>query len=220
MITPAIKTVLFDLDGTLIDHFHTIYRCYAHSLETMGLEPCSFETVKAAVGGGIRVTFSRLVPPEYVERGVKLWMERFVQIWDQDIEVLPGVDALLTTLKVHQVNVGMLTNKEGVTARKISTKLNWDDRLKAVYGRLDTEWSKPAPELTRHVLGRLGADPTTAIMIGDSPFDIETATNVGMRVFAVATGSHSVEDLRQTAANGVYPHLPALARDLWGWQIY
>ncbi len=219
MTRSPIHTVLFDLDGTLVDHFETIYRCYTHALEGLGLEPKSYEHVKSIVGGGIRVTFSRLVPEEHVDRGVELWSQRFEQIWDEGIVVLPGVEALLDRLRNEGVDAGMLTNKEGVVARRINTKLGWDDRLAVVYGRLDTEWTKPAPELTREVLGKLGAEAATSIMIGDSPFDVETAVNAGMRAYAVATGSHDEAALRETAANGVYPDMPALARDLWGWEL-
>ncbi|MFP4541418.1 MAG: HAD family hydrolase, partial [Opitutales bacterium] len=89
MALSALRTVLLDLDGTLIDHFQTIYRCYAESLHQLGLEPVSYEKVKATVGGGIRVTFSRLVPEEHVEPGVKLWMECFERHWAEGIELLP-----------------------------------------------------------------------------------------------------------------------------------
>lgn len=219
MSSAPIRTVLFDLDGTLIDHFETIYRCYTHALTAMGLEPRTYEHVKATVGGGIRVTFSRLVPEAYVEPGVKLWMERFEQIWSEGIEVLPGVEALLTALSAAGLAAGMLTNKEGVTARRIAAKLGWDDRLAAVFGRLDTAWAKPAPELTRHVLDAMNADPATTIMVGDSPFDVETATRAGLRAYAVATGSHTAAQLRETDASGVFADMPALARALWGWDL-
>lgn len=219
MSASPIRTVLFDLDGTLVDHFETIYRCYTHALAGLGLEPRSYEHVKSIVGGGIRVTFGRLVPAEFVDRGVELWSERFEQIWDEGLVVLPGVEDLLDRLRDAGVTAGMLTNKEGVVARRISAKLGWDDRLAAVFGRLDTEWTKPAPELTRVVLAELGADAASSIMIGDSPFDVETAVNAGMRAHAVATGSHDEESLRETAACGVYPDLVALARDLWGWEL-
>ena len=219
MPTAPIHTVLFDLDGTLIDHFQTIYRCYEHALTTMGLQPATYEKVKSSVGGGIRVTFGKLIPSNYVDRGVELWMERFAEIWDEGIEVLPGVESLLSRLKSEGLPAGMLTNKEGTTARQISTLQGWDDRLEVVFGRLDTEWAKPAPELTQHVLAHMNAEATTTIMIGDSPFDVETATNAGMRAYVVATGSHTVEQLRGTAATGVYPDLPTLARDLWKWEL-
>lgn len=215
----SVEAVLFDLDGTLIDHFRTIYRCYCHALEQMGLEPRSFEEVKAAVGGGIRVTFSRLVPASHVERGVELWTQKFDQIWNEDIEILNGVEVLLERLHAHGITTAILTNKEGQPARRIANELGWTERVSAVFGRLDTEWVKPAAELTRHVLTQVGAVPETTIFIGDSPFDVETGQNAGLRVYTVATGSHSEEQLRETGPDGVFPDMPALARALFGWNL-
>ena len=219
MSTAPIRTVLFDLDGTLIDHFRTIYRCYCHSLEQLGLEPVSYEKVRATVGGGIRVTFSRLVPAAYVDRGVALWMERFEEIWHEGIEILEGVESLLAQLHTAGIQTAIYTNKEGTTARRIAERLGWHHTLSNSFGRLDTAWCKPAPELTSWVLEKLGADPASTIMIGDSPFDLETARRGQLRGYAVATGSHSEAQLREEPHDGVFPHLPALATAVFGWKL-
>ncbi len=214
-----IECVLFDLDGTLIDHFQTIYRCYRHALEQMGLEPRSYETVKATVGGGIRVTFSRLVPPEYVDRGVALWTEKFEQVWHEGIEVLAGAESFLQRLHETGIKTAILTNKEGIPARRIAQELAWDTRVSRVFGRLDTDWVKPQAELTRHVLEEVGATVETTIMVGDSPFDVETGQNAGLRTYVVATGSHTEEELRKTRPDGVFPDMASLARRLFDWEL-
>lgn len=210
-----IETVLFDLDGTLIDHFRAIYRCYCHALEQLGLEPVSYEKVKAAVGGGIRVTFSRLVPPEYVEEGVRLWRERFDEIWHEEIEVLSGVPELLGQLHREGRKLAILTNKEGEAARKIADHLGWKT-FALVSGRLDTQWTKPAGELTRHIVDSLEADPATTVMIGDSPFDVKAGKAGGLRTFVVASGSHSMKELSELGADGVFPDMGTLAREVFG----
>lgn len=212
----SIRTVLFDLDGTLIDHFRTIYRCYRHALEQMGLEPVSYEKVKATVGGGIRVTFSRLVAPEHVDEGVRLWGEKFSEIWQEGIDVLPGVEEWIPRLHAAGYQLGIYTNKEGYVARDIAAFLGWESYFAVIRGRLDTPWVKPAAELTEEVLTTLNAAPASTILIGDSPFDLETARRGGIRGYAIATGSHNEEQLREHApAENVCADLPALAARLF-----
>lgn len=220
MAAPPIQYVLFDLDGTLIDHFRTIYRCYCHALEAMGLEPASYEKVRATVGGGIRVTFSRLVGPEYVDRGVELWMKKFEEIWSEGIEVLPGATELLEQLHSRGVRSAIFTNKEGDRARQIAGHTGMETWLDAVVGRLDTEWAKPAPEFTRYALDQLEAVPEATVMVGDSPFDVAAGRAGALRCYVVATGSHSAEQLRdETDADGVYSGLPELAADVFGIEL-
>jgi phosphoglycolate phosphatase len=182
----------------------------------MGLQPVSYEKVKATVGGGIRVTFSRLVAPEHVNEGVRLWGEKFEEIWSEGIEVLPGVAELLPRLQNAGYELGIYTNKEGPVARDIAEFLGWTSYFTVIRGRLDTPWVKPAAELTAEVLQTAKADVASTILIGDSPFDLETARNGGIRGYAVATGSHTEEQLREHApASHVFPDMPALAKVLF-----
>lgn len=220
MTKTPISAVLFDLDGTLIDHFETIYRCYDYALHTLGLEPRTYETVKATVGGGIRMTFSRLVPEEYIERGVELWSAHFAEIWHEGIVILPGAESLIRRLKENAITTAIFTNKEGHTARKIATQLGWDPLLDGIYGRLDTAFTKPDVRFTGHVLKELAVKAEDTVMIGDSPFDWATAHNANFPSYLVATGSHTRRQLRnETTAAGIYPNLVVLAREVWGWEI-
>lgn len=207
------KTVLFDLDGTLIDHFRIIYRCYCHALEAMGLPPVSFERVKASVGGSIVVTFGKLVEPQYVDEAVAHFRRHFDLIWHEDIEVLPGVEPLLRALQERGYLSAVLTNKEGSRSRDIIDLIGLRPYLAEVFGTLDTPYRKPEVEFTRHALAVLRADTADACVIGDSPYDIATGYNAGIPVYAVATGSHSLAELqadgRVTAA---FADMPALAK--------
>ena len=220
MSTAPIKTALFDLDGTLIDHFETIYRCYEYALSTLGLESRTYETVKASVGGGIRMTFSRLVPEAYIERGVELWTQRFSEIWSEGIIVLPGAENLVKALKAQGLKTAIYTNKEGEVARKIASHLGWDGLFDGIFGRLGTDFTKPDIPFTEHVLKGIGASPEGAVMIGDSPFDWATAHHANFGAYLVATGSHTRRQLKnETSALGIYPNLVVLGREVWGLDV-
>lgn len=213
----AYKAVLLDLDGTLIDHFQVIYRCYQYALEKLGLEPVTYEKVRASVGGSIVITFGKLIPEEHVEEAVGYFREEFDRIWDEEIDILPGTEWLLDNLRARGLKMAVFTNKEGDRARRILDHIGLSSHLDAVYGTLDTPWRKPQPEFTHHVLKELGADAAHACMIGDSPYDVDAAAVAGMPCYTVATGSHSVDQLRrETRSAGVYPDLHQLGQAVFG----
>lgn len=211
------KTVLFDLDGTLIDHFRIIYRCYCYALDKMGLPPVSFEKVKASVGGSIVVTFGKLVEQRHVEEAVGHFRTHFDEIWHEDIEILPGVESLLRELHRLGYQSAVLTNKEGRRSRDIIDLIGLKPYLAEVFGTLDTPYRKPEVEFTRHALAVLGAEPSDACVVGDSPYDIATGHNLGIPVYAVATGSHSLQELRaDERVAAAFEDMPALAKAVIG----
>lgn len=211
-----LRAVLFDLDGTLIDHFRVIYRCYQYALARLGLEPLSYETVKASVGGSIRITFGKLIAGHHIPEAVDLFREEFDRIWHEDIVILPGTEWILEQLHARGLKLAVFTNKEGDRARRILNHVGLSGRLDGIYGTLDTPWRKPQPEFTRHVLKALGTDPAHAVMIGDSPYDVDAAAVADMPCYTVATGSHNEEELRGTGTAGVFRDLHALGVSIFG----
>ncbi len=216
---PAIRTVLFDLDGTLIDHFQTIYRCYVYAQEQLGLPPADYDKVRATVGGSVPITMERLIgSKELVEEAVRLFRAHFDEIMFEDLYLMPGVEWLLKALHEKGIKQAVFTNKRGEPSRKIMTHLGLDKYLDATIGTMDTEWKKPDPEFTRYAMEKVGAEVETTILIGDSPFDLAAAEAGALPAYLVATGSHSLDELRaltDPAPAGVYPDLVALGQDLF-----
>lgn len=192
----AIRCVLFDLDGTLIDHFKCIYRCYCYAQEKLNAPRVSYETMLAAVGGSVPVTLERLFGKELAAKALPLYRERFAQIMLEDITPLPGTPEVVRNLKARGIRTAVFTNKEGNASRAIIEHLGWSDCFDAVIGTQDTPWRKPEPEFTRYALEKLGAAPATSLMVGDSPFDLQAAQAGGVRAILVATGSHTREQLQ------------------------
>jgi phosphoglycolate phosphatase len=69
------------------------------------------------------------------------------------------------------------------------------------------------------VFATLGADPATACLVGDSPFDAETARQGGLPAFLVTTGTHSADELRAAGAGHIYPDLATLARAVFATEL-
>ena len=83
-----IQTVFFDLDGTLIDNFSAIHKCYADIAREMGLVPKSYELLRATVGGSITLTLSRLIGDDLAEEGVRRFRAHFPQVMFENVFVL------------------------------------------------------------------------------------------------------------------------------------
>lgn len=212
--------ILFDLDGTLIDHFAAIHEGYRFAQETLGLPLASYDKVKATVGGSVPVTMRRLIGEEISEetfrKAMDLFNQRFSEVMLEKVSVLPGVQELLDSLSEKGVPVSVFTNKNGEHARAVLDHLGLAKYFTTIVGAGDTAYRKPQPEFTDHVLGLVGSPAAETLMVGDSPFDVEAGKVRGLWVAVVATGSHTADQLRETPADWVFSDMRELGEDLLG----
>lgn len=205
------KAVLLDMDGTLVDHFETICRCYQYAAEKMGKVPPSYDQVKREVGGSMPVTIRRFFSDDELEEAKKHWNRRFDEIHLEGVILLKGARELLQAIEKQGLQAAVFTNKSGSHSRNIIESLGLADSFSLVLGAEDTPYRKPQLELSEIVLERLGIDAKEAILIGDSPFDIDAAHCVGMTSFCVPTGSHTIEELRKAGADRIFESLQEIA---------
>jgi phosphoglycolate phosphatase len=208
------REFLFDLDGTLIDQFAGIHRCYSYTMEQLGLPKPTLAQVRAAVGGGLENGFSQLVPPEHRVEGLRIYHDYWEKIMLDDVKLLPGALELLQSLHERGAVLAVLSNKLGSSSRPICQALGLTPYLRAVVGAKDTPWLKPDPGLTQHMVQLLGASAESCLAVGDSPFDVQAAHNGGLKAWCVTTGTHSAPQLLAAGADAVYPGLAELGRDL------
>jgi phosphoglycolate phosphatase len=201
----CMQTVLFDLDGTLIDHFEAIRTGVNHAAHALGLPKCSLEEVHAAVGGAIRLSLSRLLGEEYVEAALPHYYEAFEAVYLEQVSVLPGAAWLVGALHQRAVSMAVLTNKDQRFAEPLLETVGLARYLKGVFGTHNDGLRKPQRAFTERAMRALGADPYSTVLIGDSPFDAETAAQAGIPVYLVATGSHSLDALKaEVKADGYF----------------
>jgi HAD superfamily hydrolase (TIGR01509 family) len=209
-------TFLFDLDGTIVDAFTTIHRAYVHTLPQLGLPAPTMAQVRRAVGGGLTAAMRHFVSEAQLEEAIRIHQAYSEKILLEDVVLLPGTLELLRFLRARGAKIAVLTNKHNLAARRVCEHLGVTPLVDGVFGAKDTPWLKPQPELSAHVLAALGAEPATTLLVGDSPFDVQTARNGGFVCWAVTTGTHTAEELRAAGAEAVFPSLSALQRALAG----
>ncbi len=212
-MSPRFHTVLFDLDGTLLDHFSAIHRSHSHVRRHYGLPEATREEVMRAIGGGLPEALQKTLGPAHEHR-LDEALPVYRAYWDatmlDDAVLLPGARELLEALHAAGVRCAVFTNKHGPSARRVCSHLGLDPLLAAVIGATDTPWLKPRPEFTAHALQTLSAHAATTALVGDSPWDIDAARLGGLAgCFAVTTGTHTADELRAHGATHVADRLEA-----------
>lgn len=200
-------TFLFDLDGTLIDHFAAIHRSHSHTMRQLGLPAPTLEQVRSAVGGGLELAIQKLVGPARLAEALPIYRAYWDATMLDDVALMPGAHELLATLHVRGAKLAVFTNKVGGSSRLICDHLGIAPLLSGIFGAKDTAWLKPQREFTAHVLAQLSSLPTTALLVGDSPFDVQAAHNGGLPCWCVTTGTHNAEELRTAGADAVFASL-------------
>lgn len=207
---PLPSAVLWDMDGTLIDQTAAIVRCYCDVITTLGYPEPDADVIRRSLGGPMASTMSLFIPEDQQDQAAKAFRARFPEIMFEGLIILAGGSELIEAFYKARIPQAIFTNKHGDTARSVSKYAGFAKHIPACIGNTDTEWHKPQAELTRHVLDQIDARAEGSCMIGDSPTDIETAHNAGLPCYCVATGAHSVEELKNAGAEAAFENLKEL----------
>jgi len=196
-------TVLFDLDGTLIDSGEIILSSFRHATQTVLEREIPDEVLAAAVGGSNIYEQMRAFDEERAEELVRVYREHNEPLHD-DLVAFEGIERVLERLKSEGRQLGIVTAKRRRTVDLAFAILPLERYFDAVVTAEQTQHHKPHPEPVLTALERLGSEPAEAAFVGDSPFDMGAGKAAGVFTVAVSWGKiHPVERLRQAGADAV-----------------
>ena len=186
---PAIRTVLFDLDGTLIDSVRLILDSYHHTLATHGLPPRSDEEWLAGVGTPLTAQFADWRDdPETLKALIATYREYNLKHHDRMVTVYPGVVEAVRALKEDGIATGLVTSKNRAGALRGLTLVQLEALMDVLVCADEVENPKPHPEPVEKAVRLLSADPRATVYVGDSVHDMLSGRAAGVRTAAVLWG--------------------------------
>lgn len=194
----AVRGLVFDLDGTLVDSYEAIAASLNHARAGFGLPPLPVSRVRRAVGRGLERLVADMIGPDHVNDGVRLFRERYAETFRPMTRALPGARETLRRLHGWGYRMAVASNKPARFAEPILADAGMLPYLLAVQGPDRSGTTKPEPTMVRNCLRALALSPAQALYVGDMVLDVETAARAGLPVVLVEGGSSPREALEET----------------------
>ncbi len=213
----AARTLLLDLDGTLVDTAPDLAACLNRLLSRKGRAQVPPETVRDLVGRGARALIERAfartgdaAPQAMIdEELLPLFLEDYAAHIADLSRPFPGVPETLATLRARGCRLAVATNKPQALTERLLEALRLDHFFDAVVGRDRAPTPKPHPAHLHHAQALAGG-LSPAIMVGDSITDLEAGRAAGLPVILVAYGYTPVP-ARELGADRVIARFDQLA---------
>jgi phosphoglycolate phosphatase len=205
---PDIRTVLFDLDGTLVDTAPDMAHALNLLLKEQERDALPFDTIRPHVSHGalalVRLGFA-LAPGDAVLEPLR---QRFLEIYADNLcretHLFPGILQLLSQLHAKGLNWGIVTNKPGYLTEPLVAQLGLAHEAACIVSGDTTNNRKPHPEPMLHACAEAGSTPAQSVYVGDAERDIQAGNQAGMKTVVALFGYiPDDEDPEQWGANAL-----------------
>jgi HAD superfamily hydrolase (TIGR01509 family) len=210
MSKPSIQAVIFDLDGTLVDSNEAHVVVWERVFREAG-HPVGLPAIRGQIGKGGDLLVPTLAPgmPKPVqERVATRHGEMFKAEWLPRIRPFAGARELIRRVHDHGAKVVIASSASRAELDHYVELLHATELVDASTSIDDVSTSKPAPDVFGVALNKARMKPEDAIVVGDTPYDIDAAAAAGVRTVAVRSGGFSDQSL--SAAMALYDDVAAL----------
>lgn len=195
MTQPAPLTVVFDLDGTLVETAPDLLEALTVALRAEGVDPLPYEQGRDLIGAGARALVQRglkvaerIATEDRIDELHAIFLDHYgAHIADRS-HPYDGCLAALDRLKAKGARLAVCTNKIERYARQLLDALGMTEKFDAIVGGDTFPVSKPKPEPLLGAIEQAGGDPARAIMVGDSETDVGAARSAGVPVVVASFG--------------------------------
>ena len=202
------KTVIFDIDGTLLDSVDLHAEAWRQTFLRFGRD-IPFADIRAQIGKG----GDQLLPVFFSEREVALIgkvMEKtrgelFKREFLARVKPFPGVRALFERIRRDGLKIALASSSKKDEVAHYAKLLEIEDLIETGTSTDDAEKSKPHPDIFEAALDKLGSPSAKkCVVIGDTPYDAEAAEKVGIKTIGVLCGGFPEEDLKKAGAVAIF----------------
>jgi HAD superfamily hydrolase (TIGR01509 family) len=194
-----LKSILFDIDGTLVDSNDAHARAWVEAFASENIH-VEFGTVRRAIGMGgdkLMPAVASITEDSPIGRRVaQMRQEIFKKKYLPQLRPFPGARELVAAIKQRGLDGVAASSAKQKELTALLEIAGVADLLDAATSSDDAEESKPDPDIVHAALDRAKAPPGAAVMIGDTPYDIEAAARAGVATIAFRCGGWTDEDLR------------------------
>ncbi len=198
-----IKSVFFDLDGTLLDTLEDIHYVLNESLNKFGLAPVTLSQTKSYVGNGA----ARLIElaagekkDEIFDKLYSYYSERFAECGNERTKLYDGEEQVLNALKKAGICLAIVTNKPQRAADKVCEKFLSKFGFCKVLGQTTDQPLKPNPSAVLSLISELNLKKEECIFVGDGEADVLTAKYAGIKCISVLWGFRTKKQLETVGA--------------------
>lgn len=191
-----IDTVIFDLDGTLLNTLEDLKNSTNFALNEFGFPKRSLKEVRCFVGNGVRKLIERAVPKDCDKNTIEKCLEIFKKHYSENMynNTAPynSIVQILSILKENNLKIGVVSNKFDSAVKELCEKY-FKNLVDAAIGQSDDVPKKPAPDGVFKAIKELGGK--NCVYVGDSEVDVQTAKNSNLPCIGVTWGFRAKKDL-------------------------
>lgn len=189
---PTFPTVLFDLDGTLIDSIDLIVDSYIHTFEVHGLPALERDVIVAGIGTPLRTVFTAMgAGPVEIAAWTATYRDYNLRHHDARVRPFPGAVDMVRRIAGAGVRLGLVTSKNRHGAMRGLALAGLSECIEVIVGADDVERPKPDKEPVERALAQLAVPSLGAVFIGDSVHDIHSGRAAGVATVGVTWGPFS-----------------------------
>ena len=199
------STYIFDLDGTLLDTLADLAAAVNYALRQHGMPEHTIDDVRRFVGNGVRKLMERAIPdgeknPDF-EATFATFREYYMHHSLDNTRPYPGIIETLEALKEQGCRLAVVSNKMMAATKELCQHF-FADTIEVAIGENEAAGirKKPAPDTVFEALRQLGEEKDSAVYVGDSDVDLETANNSGLPCISVLWGFRDRDFLIQHGA--------------------
>lgn len=199
-------SLIFDLDGTLLDTIGDLTDSTNYALEKFGFPKRTIDEVRSFVGNGLKMLIFRALPAGTDDATIEAVLRQMKMHYTENYhnKTIPysGIPELLARLRGDGYTMAIVSNKADSVVSLLRT-LYFDGLIPVAVGETEQISRKPAPDMVWEGLRRLGTQRDSAVYIGDSEVDIRTADNAGLPCLSVSWGFRTAQQLQAAGARQI-----------------